>query len=292
VAVAPKGIRVKTVWALIQSSRPISWINTAFPFAATYVFFTDRIDLTLVIGTLFFLIPYNLLMYGINDVFDYESDLHNPRKGGIEGALLDKSLHKLTIWVSSLSCVPFVVYLIWVGNAWASLALVFALFTVLAYSVKGLRFKEKPFLDSITSATHFVNPAIFAALLVGQNLAQPVLWQSLIAFFCWGMASHAFGAVQDVRADREGGIASIATVIGARATTRFAFGLYLAAGLLMATAGWPASAAAIAAVPYLAILLPFLSITDETCEIANQGWRRFIWLNFFAGAIVTQLLIA
>jgi 4-hydroxybenzoate polyprenyltransferase len=292
VAKQPKGQKVKTVWALIQSSRPISWINTAFPFAATYVFFTDRIDLTLVIGTLFFLIPYNLLMYGINDVFDYESDLRNPRKGGIEGALLDKSLHKITIWVSALSCVPFVAYLVWVGNALASLALAFALFTVLAYSVKGLRFKEKPFLDSITSASHFVNPMIFAALLVGENLAQPVLWQALIAFTFWGMASHAFGAVQDVRADREGGIASIATVIGARATTRFAFLLYLAAGLLMASAGWPAAAAAIAAVPYLAILLPFLSITDETCETANQGWRRFIWLNFFAGAIVTQLLIA
>jgi 4-hydroxybenzoate polyprenyltransferase len=185
-----------------------------------------------------------------------------------------------------------VIYLLVVGSVWSGFALVFALFTVLAYSVKGLRFKEKPFLDSITSASHFVNPAIFAALLVGESLAQPVLWQSLIAFFCWGMASHAFGAVQDIRADREADIASIATVIGARATTRFAFVLYLAAGLLMATAGWPASAAAIAAVPYLAILLPFLSITDETCETANHGWRRFIWLNFFAGAIVTQLLIS
>jgi 4-hydroxybenzoate polyprenyltransferase len=283
---------MKTLLALLQSSRPISWINTAFPFAATYVFFTDTIDLTLIIGTLFFLIPYNLLMYGINDVFDYESDLRNPRKGGIEGALLDKRLHKLTIWASALSCLPFVIYLLLVGSVWSGLALVFALFTVLAYSVKGLRFKEKPFLDSITSASHFVNPAIFAALLVGESLAQPVLWQSLIAFFCWGMASHAFGAVQDIRADREADIASIATVIGARATTRFAFVLYLAAGLLMATAGWPASAAAIAAVPYLAILLPFLSITDETCETANHGWRRFIWLNFFAGAIVTQLLIS
>jgi 4-hydroxybenzoate polyprenyltransferase len=283
---------MKTLLALLQSSRPISWINTAFPFAATYVFFTDKIDLTLIIGTLFFLIPYNLLMYGINDVFDYESDLRNPRKGGIEGALLDKRLHKLTIWASALSCLPFVIYLLLVGSVWSGLALVFALFTVLAYSVKGLRFKEKPFLDSITSASHFVNPVIFAALLVGESLAQPVLWQALIAFFCWGMASHAFGAVQDIRADREADIASIATVIGARATTRFAFVLYLAAGLLMATAGWPASAAAIAAVPYLAILLPFLSITDETCETANHGWRRFIWLNFFAGAIVTQLLIS
>jgi 4-hydroxybenzoate polyprenyltransferase len=292
VAVASKELAMKTLLALLQSSRPISWINTAFPFAATYVFFTDTIDITLIIGTLFFLIPYNLLMYGINDVFDYESDLRNPRKGGIEGALLDKRLHKLTIWASALSCLPFVIYLLLVGSVWSGLALVFALFTVLAYSVKGLRFKEKPFLDSITSASHFVNPAIFAALLVGESLAQPVLWQSLIAFFCWGMASHAFGAVQDIRADREADIASIATVIGARATTRFAFVLYLAAGLLMATAGWPASAAAIAAVPYLAILLPFLSITDETCETANHGWRRFIWLNFVAGAIVTQLLIS
>ena len=291
-AIASKDLGVKTLLALLQSSRPISWINTAFPFAATYVFFTDTIDLTLIIGTLFFLIPYNLLMYGINDVFDYESDLRNPRKGGIEGALLDKRLHKLTIWASALSCLPFVIYLLLVGSVWSGLALVFALFTVLAYSVKGLRFKEKPFLDSITSASHFVNPVIFAALLVGESLAQPVLWQALIAFAFWGMASHAFGAVQDIRADREANIASIATVIGARATTRFAFVLYLAAGLLMATAGWPASAAAIAAVPYLAILLPFLSITDETCETANHGWRRFIWLNFFAGAIVTQLLIS
>ena len=283
---------MKTLLALLQSSRPISWINTAFPFAATYVFFTDTIDLTLIIGTLFFLIPYNLLMYGINDVFDYESDLRNPRKGGIEGALLHPKWHRPTLFWSVALTVPFVAYLLLQGDVSSKLWLLLFVFTVVAYSAKGLRFKEKPFLDSLTSASHFVNPAIFAALLVGESLAQPVLWQSLIAFFCWGMASHAFGAVQDIRADREASIASIATVIGARATTRFAFVLYLAAGLLMATAGWPASAAAIAAVPYLAILLPFLSITDETCETANHGWRRFIWLNFFAGAIVTQLLIS
>ena len=36
----------------------------------------------------------------------------------------------------------------------------------------------------------------------------------LAAFFAWGAASQAFGAVQDVRADRSAGIASIATVLG------------------------------------------------------------------------------
>ncbi|MET0812743.1 MAG: prenyltransferase, partial [Microbacterium sp.] len=70
---------------LFVSSRPVSWINTAYPFAAAYLLTAREIDLTLVIGTLFFLVPYNLAMYGINDVFDYESDLRNPRKGGTHG---------------------------------------------------------------------------------------------------------------------------------------------------------------------------------------------------------------
>ena len=282
---------MNTIKKLFWSSRPISWINTAFPFAATYIFFTGKVDATLVIGTLFFLIPYNLLMYGINDVFDYESDLRNPRKGGIEGALLDKSLHGVTIWTSMLSCLPFVLYLVTVGGTAANLMLAFALFTVLAYSFKGLRFKEIPFLDSLTSASHFVNPMLYAALLVGQNLLDLPLLQCWLAFACWAMASHAFGAVQDVKADREGGLASIATVIGARATTRLAWTLYLAAGLLMAFTPWPMSLAAVAAVPYLLILLPHWNITDANCESANRGWRKFIWLNYFAGWVITMLLI-
>ena len=75
---------------LLLTSRPISWVNTAYPFAAAYLLAGGGIDWKFVVGTLFFLIPYNLLMYGVNDVFDYESDLRNPRKGGVEGALLAK----------------------------------------------------------------------------------------------------------------------------------------------------------------------------------------------------------
>lgn len=281
---------------LFWSSRPVSWINTAFPFAATYFYLTHRVDATLIIGTLFFLVPYNLAMYGINDVFDYESDLRNPRKGGIEGALLEPRMHRPTIIASVVACAPFVLYLLGVGAASRNAAaanglLLFALFTVVAYSAKGLRFKEKPVLDSLTSASHFVNPMLYAAVLVGHSLAEPVLLQSWLAFVCWGAASHAFGAVQDVRADREARIGSIATAFGARLTTRLAFALYALAGLLMLTTGWPAAIAAVAALPYLVILAPHLNITDATCETANRGWRRFIWLNYFAGFTITMLLI-
>lgn len=84
-AAAPPSSIGRDIAQIILSSRPISWINTAFPFAAAYLLSTREIDLTFVIGTLYFLVPYNLAMYGINDVFDYASDLANPRKGGIEG---------------------------------------------------------------------------------------------------------------------------------------------------------------------------------------------------------------
>jgi 4-hydroxybenzoate polyprenyltransferase len=282
---------IEAVKQLFWSSRPVSWINTAYPFAVAYLFVAHTFDIHLLVGTLFFLGPYNLLMYGINDVFDYESDLRNPRKGGIEGALLAPKWHRLTIWAAVLSSAPFVLHLYVYGNLESSAWLTLILFTVVAYSAKGLRFKEKPFLDSITSSSHFVGPMIIGLTFAGADLAEPKLLMMILAFTLWGVASHAFGAVQDVQADREGSINSIATVIGARATVRFAFAAYALSGVLMLFAGWPAALAAIAAVPYLFIVGPFWNITDETCELANKGWRKFIWLNFFAGAVVSMVII-
>ncbi|MDO9590145.1 MAG: prenyltransferase, partial [Microcella sp.] len=92
-------------------------------------------------------------------------------------------------------------------------------------------------------------------------------------------------------ADREGGLASIATVIGARATVRLAVVAYVLAGLLLLGTEWPGPLAAIAAVPYVVITARFWMITDETAESANRGWKRFLLLNFVAGAIVTMLMI-
>ena len=147
---------MSTLAQLTLSSRPLSWINTAFPFAAAYLLTAREIDLTLIVGTLYFLIPYNLAMYGINDVFDYESDLRNPRKGGVEGALLDPSIHRTTLVAALVTNVPFLVYLVIVGDPLSWFVLAISVFAVIAYSMKGLRFKEKPFLDSLTSSTHFV----------------------------------------------------------------------------------------------------------------------------------------
>jgi 4-hydroxybenzoate polyprenyltransferase len=275
---------------LFVSSRPVSWINTAYPFAVAYLLVTRDIDLILVVGTLFFLIPYNLAMYGINDVFDYESDLRNPRKGGAHGAILDRRMHRVTLWAAGLSCAPFVVFLVAVGSplSWAVLAA--SLFFVVFYSAPPLRLKERPFADSVTSSIHFFSPAVYGLVLAGATWT----WQLvviMVAFALWGIASHAFGAVQDVVADREAGIASIATARGARWTVWFALVCYAAAGLTMLATSWPGPLAAAVALPYLLAVWPYRAITDGTAHLATRGWQRFLWLNQLAGFLVTLLVI-
>ncbi len=276
---------------LLLSSRPLSWINTAFPFAAAYFFLGGSVNVFFWITTLFFLIPYNFLMYGINDVFDYESDMRNPRKGGLEGGLLPPELHRPTLWLVSLMSLPFAVFIALsvAQNVLALAIFLITLYFVVAYSLKGLRYKEIPFLDSVSSAIHFVGPMVFAVALL-DAFTLPILF-AILAFFLWGAASHAFGAIQDIRADREAGISSIATVLGARVTARIAFGFYLLAGAVLLLLPDRFAFASLAAIPYLIVIGRELSITDEVCERANRGWKLFLGLNFLAGAIVSSLLI-
>ena len=275
---------------LFVSSRPVSWVNTAFPFAAGYLMTTRHLDATFFVGTLFFLIPYNLAMYGINDVFDYESDLRNPRKGGAHGAVLDRRMHRVTLWAAAGTCVPFVVYLVAVGSPLSWLVLAASLFFVVFYSAPPLRLKEVPFADSVTSSIHFFSPAVYGLVLAGAVWT----WQLgavIVSFALWGIASHAFGAVQDVVADREADISSIATARGARWTARFALVCYIAAGVVVLGAAWPGPLAAALVVPYLATVWPFRSVTDDTAHFATRGWDRFLWINQVSGFAVTLLLI-
>lgn len=285
---------------LFLSSRPLSWVNTAYPFGAAYLLMGGGLSLDFWLGCLFFLVPYNLAMYGINDVFDYESDMRNPRKGGVEGSVLDPALHRPTLLAAVVSCLPFVLYFL-VSAPWAAKAmLVFSLFAVVAYSAKGLRFKEIPVLDSVTSSLHFSTPAWFAVTLLAGGAGAGVLGSGvstagvlgLIAFFLWGMASQAFGAVQDIGPDREAGLKSIATAFGARGTVAMAVGLYATAAVLMGLTPFPLDIMAVVGLAYTANAVRFLSIDDASAERTRSGWQVFLWLNYAAGFVLTMVLLA
>jgi 4-hydroxybenzoate polyprenyltransferase len=274
---------------IILSSRPISWVNTAFPFGAAHLFLTGRLDAVFLIGVLYFLIPYNLMMYGVNDVYDYESDLRNPRKGGVEGALVPPRLHRKILWSVFWTNLPFLLALLFLSPQLNTQLFLFTIvFMALAYSVPYLRFKERPFIDSITSSYHFVSPMVYAMLIVGwRNEFIPYI----IAFAAWGMASHAFGAVQDIIADRKAHIHSIATAWGAAWTARFATFLYLCAVVVLLMQGGVAIVVGLAGLLYVAMTLPYMNLKDRDAEKANGGWRYFLKVNQVTGFVVTCVML-
>jgi 4-hydroxybenzoate polyprenyltransferase len=279
---------IEAIKKLFVISRPISWLNTAYPFAAGYIISGGNSITVLIIGTFYFLVPYNLALYGINDVFDYESDIRNPRKGGIEGAVAAKKFHPTILWASLITNLPFIVVLVLLGSFQSAIFLVIILFFVIAYSIKKLRFKERPFLDSITSSMHFVGPLLYALSLT--HFSPPAILFS-IAFFIWGMASHAFGAVQDIIPDREAKLSSIATVLGARVTIRIAIVLYVIAAIIIMSQGYLAIIVGTAGLAYALNILAYYNITDVLSGSARPAWRRFIWINFPIGFVITIILI-
>jgi 4-hydroxybenzoate polyprenyltransferase/glycosyltransferase involved in cell wall biosynthesis len=281
---------VARIGQVLAASRPVSWINTAFPFAVAYLLSGGQLDGLFWAAVVYFLLPYNLLVYGVNDIYDYASDLKNPRKGSLEGSIVApdsrRYLWGAIIFTNAIS-------LAWLASlvdqsGWLVLAI--TVFCAISYSVKGLRFKEIPLLDSFNSACHFVLPAIFGFVV---SPSGQIVWLPIIAFTLWGIASHALGAIQDIVPDRAGKFRSIATQWGVRPTTRLAFFCYLASAGLTAFVAWPNSVyAALLVGVYAFNAAMFLKYSsDAQSKHFRRAWTNFMWLNGVIGFWLTQLII-
>ncbi len=271
-------------------SRPFWWVNTTAGFVASYFIIGNQIDLTFWVGVLYFSVVYNLMMYGVNDIFDYESDILNPRKTGIDGSVMAKTKHpKLWLYIA-LSNIPFTIYLLSVGDFVANVWLVFMIFMVWAYSVKGLRFKEIPFLDSVTSSFHYTSPFIYGGLLVGNT---DLYIPAFLIYFTWVAANHAFGAIQDITPDREAGIGSIAAKLGAAPTVVMVLALYtLAAVMPVVFYGAKALIVSVLLLPYVYIVARTLKDRhNDKSPLFRKGWKQFLYVNYVVGFILTFVLL-
>ena len=273
---------------LLRASRPFSWINTTLPFLAVGLWVHHRITPALVIGAVFFLFPYNLLLYGANDLYDFESDRRNPRKGGlIEGGVVPPR-HGRRLWFAiGLSTIPLLGAIAFI-NPPGAIALLLTSIVALAYSVPPLRFKEIPGIDALTAASAFVLPASCGAVIAGAT-AGGFPWLYLWAFLAWGLASQALGAIQDIRYDRTAHIHSISTALGPRATAVLATSGYLASVVLVASPEGPSRIAAAALVPYF--LLAAACVLGNPARWARRAWRGFLALNLVSGFVITMVLI-
>ena len=144
---AGRGWYISCVFSrLFYISRPVLWINTVGPavvgiWLAGYLWMWEALPILL-----WLTLPFNLLIYGTNDIFDQETDAKNPRKGSLEGArILPQEVRP--IWAAViLTNIPFLAYFLLFLPASATLWMLLYAVLFVGYSAPPLRFKARPFL--------------------------------------------------------------------------------------------------------------------------------------------------
>lgn len=216
---------------ILSISRPRFWIYELGTFFIGVVVgasaLPDLVSWQIFLFGFFFLIPANILIYGINDIFDYETDKLNPKKVEYEALLTPDKHASVWRWIL-ITNIPFLVISFWLPTP-ALLSLLAFFFFASFYSAQPIRAKTKPFFDSLFSASHYIFTGIFGYYLVG---GQAFPLEGFIAGILWAVAMHAYSAVPDIQADTDAGFQTIATWLGKQKTILLCLALYITSGII------------------------------------------------------------
>lgn len=263
----------------VRISRPRFWLYLFGPYllglAAGASSTSDFLRLDSILFAIYFLLPANLLVYGINDIFDFETDSVNPKKRGYELLVGPERRRGLLLGIGILN-LPFIIAAcILVPRALPSLA-AFLFFSVM-YSAPPVRAKSVPILDSIFNIL-YVMPGAFAYQMLAGSF--PPAW-TIIAASLWTAAMHAYSAIPDIKADTEAGLDTIATLLGPSWTHVFCIACFLVAALVAAS---NASSASVLGIFYLGLMGWSLASTRD--DGVFRVYRIFPWVNAITGFLI------
>lgn len=215
---------------LLRVSRPRFWFYILGPYVVGLVAgVTNIVDVAqpiyVLIGS-YFTLPANLLIYGVNDIFDYETDRLNEKKANYEALVTPDRRRELWIAIA-VTNLPFLAILFY-ANFPATIALLAFLFFSVFYSAWPIRAKAKPFLDSAFNILYAM-PGFFAYSVLSGEFPPIVI---VAAAWCWTAAMHAYSAIPDIEADKQAGFSTVATVCGTNGTIALCLILYAAAAIL------------------------------------------------------------
>jgi 4-hydroxybenzoate polyprenyltransferase len=275
------GLDVRT---LLRLSRPRFWMYLIGPYLVGLLAGAHSpkalLDWRAACFGVFFLFPANLFVYGVNDAYDLETDALNSKKGHYEARLHQEARLKLLGWSAGLT-LPFVGLALLTTPPRALAALGLFLLLSHQYSAPPLRAKARPFLDSASNIL-YACPGFFGySLLGGESLD---LW-TLTSAWCWCAAMHAYSAVPDIQADKEAGVPTTATFLGARVCLLLCGGLYSIAALGSAhVLGW---LSALLGAVYVAMVVASLrAFSMRGTEGVMSLYRFFPLLNTAAGFLL------
>jgi len=216
---------------ILRTSRPRFWIYLLGPFLVGHAILGSGYEiLTNPLFWMFFIyftFPANLFVYGINDIYDYETDKANPKKSAYEDLLTPENQRIVAQWILYTN-LPFLILSVFLSPL-AQVTFLAFLFFSWQYSALPIRAKAVPIVDSLFNVL-YIFPGLIAFLTYpGATLR----WEVVISALCWAMAMHAYSAIPDISADRKAGIQTVGTFLGHSGTLIFCTFLYGLAYILI-----------------------------------------------------------
>lgn len=239
---------------------------------------------------LIFVIAANILIYGVNDLADTDTDKHNEKKGSYE-VRLEKQQRTVTVVACGLALGTLVVAI--VGQSMLT-AVLMGIFIVLSigYSVPPLRFKARPLFDSVSNVLYAM-PGFIAASIWAPSSAIPST--AIAASWFWCMAMHTFSAIPDVTADQKAGLATTATWFGVRGAFFYCAACWLGSavllGVTLSSVLYGVIWAAILGCAYLGMITSCL-VRGASEKVAFEHYRIFPIINAVAGFGTTMVVLA
>jgi 4-hydroxybenzoate polyprenyltransferase len=268
---------------LFHISRPVLWINTVGPATVGMWLSGDLWRWDFLPIVLWLTLPFNLLIYGVNDVFDRETDAKNPRKGAFEGARI-RSEEVRHIWRGVVfTNLPFLTYFVFFLPFGAILWMLLYTLLFAGYSVPPARFKARPYLDSLSN-TAYAFPLVFTPLA----FSSPPVWPAALGLMAWSAAKHTFDAVQDVDEDREAGIETTAVRLGPKGVILWSGFFWTVATACFAVVNVPVALVNTA----IAGSLLYVLARNPTPETGHRLYKYSIAFPYVAGTVAGVQLVA
>jgi 4-hydroxybenzoate polyprenyltransferase len=267
---------------LFWLSRPRFWLYLAGPVVVGVVYaagtpaeFFQPIALALFA---YFLVPANIFLYGVNDIFDADIDRLNPKKAS-EGREVRYGDHRGWHVVAPVA-VAAALAAVFVPAVPVEALVAIAGFLLLgaAYSAPPLRLKTTPVLDSLSNGLYVLPGVAAYAALAG---TYPPAF-AVAGGWVWAMGMHTFSAIPDIEPDRQAGIRTTATFLGESRTLAYCGACWLLAAILMGLVH-PALASVFLIYPVF-----ILGIVVADIDIDRAYWW-FPVLNTVAGAVLTMM---
>lgn len=198
---------------------------TAGPFLLGSLFFdtlTIQSGLYIFGMFLYFVLPANVLMYGVNDYFDWDTDQLNPKK---ETKEIRVSLQQRVLLKNGVVGAIFIsVIVLFLQPSWVSMFWLLAfLIGAIAYSTPPVRLKSRPFLDSLSNM-FYIFPG-FVAFGAATGSFPPLLVG--IIGGSWTAAMHLYSAIPDIVYDKQAGLNTTATKLGFTKSNMACSGLWM-----------------------------------------------------------------